>query len=178
MSATMSAIDIAPSPPWPIASCGGTTGGRRVRPERGHGRVGARAVVGDGCRLGHRVADVVRHRLPGAVKAAVPHPAAQLRQVGPGWVVDHGRGLADGVRVHAQDAGTAAEDRLGDVLAGGPLDAGDLQDRGGRAVTVPGCGCWWFSCWLIVTPRVREAGGLDGSCVDAVAPSTVGDLRW
>ena len=88
------------------------------------GRVGRRRV---GAFDGHRIADVARHRAPGAVVAAVLDPARELLQRSHRGVVGHGGGLRRGVRVDRQHARPAPEDALDDRLLAGVVEAADVE---------------------------------------------------
>ena len=100
------------------------------------GRVGAlhRRVVVDralgAAGLGHRVADVARDRLAGAVIAALLHPSAQMLDRGLRGVEGHRRGLRNRVGVDGEHARPVAQRVLDDRLLGGVVQAADVQDRG------------------------------------------------
>jgi len=78
------------------------------------------------------VADVPGHGLTGAVIAALLDPTPQLTDVGRRWVVGDGGRLGNGVRVDHLHAGEPAEGGLDDGLLARPLQALDLEDRGGH----------------------------------------------
>ena len=117
-----------------------TTVAHRVvrRAHRGRGRevvtrvrlvVDVLSVPSDGPGLGHRVADVVGHRLAGAVVPAVAYPVAQVGHARAVGVVGDGRGLRHRARVHGEHTGSPGQDGFDDVLARGPLNPGHLQHR-------------------------------------------------
>src|SRR5450756_1088372 len=85
-------------------------------------------------RFEHWVAHVVGYGLTRAVETTVAHPVPQLAQVGAVRVVGDVGGLGDRVGVDGEHAGPTGQHGLGDVLAGGPLHAGDLEDCGRSAV--------------------------------------------
>jgi hypothetical protein len=84
----------------------------------------------------HGVAHVAGNGLSRAVEAALADPVPQLTDAGALRVVGDGGGLRDRVGVHGDHARLTGQHGLGDVLAGRPLNAGDLEDSGGGAVTV------------------------------------------
>jgi hypothetical protein len=86
------------------------------------------AVVG--YRLCHGIADMVWHRLTGAVISAVTNPARQLRNRRAGGVVGDRGGLRHRICVNLEDSRASGQHRLGHVLRRGPMNSGHLENGG------------------------------------------------
>jgi hypothetical protein len=75
-----------------------------------------------------RIADVFRNRLTGTVISAVPHPAGQFRDRGPGRVIADGCSLRHRIRRDIDYARTARQHRLGHILRGRPVHSRHLEN--------------------------------------------------
>ena len=78
--------------------------------------------------FGHRVAHVLRHRLPGAVVAAVTYPARQLGDIGAVRIVGDVRALRNGIRHNRQHPWATPQGLLHNGGRRRPVQAADLQD--------------------------------------------------
>ena len=78
-------------------------------------------------RLGGRVAQVIWHRLAGAVVTALAHPGRQGGHGGDGRVVGDRHRLRDRVRFDVEHSGFAIEPLLDDASRGRPVLAGNVE---------------------------------------------------
>jgi hypothetical protein len=93
-----------------------------------HRRVVVRHVLRHGG-VRHRVANVTRHRLPGAVEAALLDPLPERLDGRPSWVECDRRGLTRRVCLDPEYTSSPAQDMLDDGLLGSKVQPPDVKDR-------------------------------------------------
>ncbi len=81
-------------------------------------------------RFQQRVADVGRHRLTGAVVAALPHPATQLGQRSPPRVEGHRRRLGHRIRLDHDHPWSSGQHRAHNALLRRPQHPADIEHSG------------------------------------------------